>query len=156
LAVLLPIEVVYLVATELWSRSQPSPPDDVLRQVTLGVGSLAVAVAAFLPWLAYALPSQVAAGSPGLPAFTPGRDFNTFAVLVELSRVRSFREFTQAPLTDLALALAALGLARALWARNARVLLLAALLVLAIPIAWTSDRIAAYFWSERQVIVLLV
>jgi hypothetical protein len=58
--------------------------------------------------------------------------------------------------TDLVLTLAILGFGWALMLRRWRVLLLAGIIAFAIPLAWVSDQLGHYFWSERQVVFVLV
>jgi heme/copper-type cytochrome/quinol oxidase subunit 4 len=160
LALLLPIEAVYLVAAYLWQLRRGDGSTTALeavRQVAMGAASQVVAVAAFVPWLVYALPRQIASGYDRLPPLGLGRFHQVFVVLVGLAPLNSPAPLNpgQARLADVVLGLAAVGFVGCLKARNGRVVLLAAVLALAIPLAWTSDQIGHYFWSERQVIFVL-
>jgi hypothetical protein len=116
------------------------------------------AVLAFAPWLAFALPSQSAGGYAMLPALGPARIHQIFVVLIGLAPLNSLPPagIGQELRTDLVLALAAVGFGWALVLRRWRVLLLAAIIAFAIPLAWLSDQLGHYFWAERQVIFVLV
>lgn len=155
LAVLLPIEAVYLVAVAAWTIR---PARSALRLLAMGAGSQALAVAAFAPWAAGVLRHQVGANYPQLPPLDWARVYETFVVLVGMAPPSSVIPLYagQAHMTDVLLALAAIGLVASLKAGNPRVVLLAAVLAAIVPAAWTADRIGHYFWAERQVIFALV
>jgi hypothetical protein len=161
LAALLPVEGIYVVGECLW-RLRRDHPDrltvwQAARQVGLAAASQAVAFATLLPWLMYALPHQVQGGYALEQQLTWERAYQMFVVLVGLAPIGSMKPLSpgQVHLASAVLGLAAIGLLGGLKARNPRVLILAMILVVAIPVAWTSDQIGHYFWSERQVIFLL-
>jgi len=161
LAILLPIEGLYL-AGEYLTRSMRARSDRQIRggltQIGLCLAAQLAAVLLFAPWLAFALPSQAAGGYPTLPSLGLARIHQIFVVLIGLAPLNSTSPsgFGQVVRTDLVLALAVGGLIWALALRRMRVLLLAGIIVLAIPVAWRSDQLGHYFWSERQVIFVLV
>jgi hypothetical protein len=161
LAILLPIEGLYLVGVQLalsLRNGTEHPIKAGLAQVGMCLAAQVAAVLALSPWLAFAFRSQVGAGYPVLPPLGLARIHQIFVVLIGLAPLNSLPPAPLGPTvrTDLVLALAVLGLIWALALRRMRVVLLAGLLVSVIPLAWLSDQWARYFWSERQVIFVLV
>ena len=160
LAILLPIEGLYLAGAQLGptilNRSE-HPIRLAWKQVAWCLGAQLTAVMVIVPWLLFALPSQTAGGYPTLPALGLAKVHQIFVVLIGLAPLGSSPPagIGQEVRTDIVLALALVGLAWALALRQMRVLLLAGVLVLAIPVAWRSDQLGHYFWSERQVIFIL-
>ena len=160
LAALLPIEGLYLFVVSLWPYVRDTRPATALlgaKQVGICLAVQVVAFLLFLPWLLFALPSQVAAGYPQLPNLGVGRVHQILVVLIGLAPMNSASGASAGQLvrTDLVLLLAAIGFLVALAGRRVQVLMLAGVIALAIPLAWYSDRLGHYFWSERQVIIVL-
>lgn len=161
LAILLPIEGLYLAGTQLVpiirSRSDRGITAG-LTQVGLCLGAQLAAILVLAPWLAFELPGQTSAGYPTLPALGIPRFHQVFVVLIGLAPLNSVPPagIGQVLRTDIVLALALVGLIWAVALRRMRVLLLAGIISLAIPLAWRSDQLGHYFWSERQVIFVLV
>lgn len=160
LALLLPIEGIYLAGAQLvmaW-RGRARSWSHASWQIGGCLAAQVGAVLALAPWLVFALPRQVSAGYPPLPHLGITRIHQIFVVLVALAPLNSLPPNSLAKLvrTDAVLALAAAGLVWALYRRQMRVLLLAGILALAIPLAWLADDIGHYFWSERQVIFVLI
>jgi len=122
------------------------------------LGAQLAAAVIFAPWLVFALPSQVSAGYPALPALGIAKIHQIFVVLIGLAPLNSAGPVGRGQIlrTDLVIALAVVGLIWALMLRRWRILLLAGIIALAIPLAWRSDQLGNYFWSERQVIFVLV
>jgi dolichyl-phosphate-mannose-protein mannosyltransferase len=161
LATLLPVEGLYLAGTyfllSLRNRSE-HPIKTSLTQIGMCLAAQLAAVLVFAPWLAFALPSQTIGGYPALPGLGLARIHQIFVVLIALAPLNSLPPagIGKELRTDLILALALVGLVWALALRQMRVVLLVGIIVLAIPLAWRSDQLGHYFWSERQVIFVLV
>src|SRR2546426_545569 len=161
LAILLPVEGLYLAGTRLVmsvrNRSE-HPFRTALTQIRMCLAAQVAAVLAFAPWLAFALPSQSAGGYPTLPPLGISRIHQIFVVLIGLAPLNSLppNGLGKELRTDIVLALALIGLVWALALRRPQVLLLAGIIAFAIPLAWRSDQLGHYFWSERQVIFVLV
>lgn len=161
LALLLPVEGIYLLGEYVWRLARRDGSITLGRaagQLGLGAASQAVGVTALLPWLVYALPAQLQAGYDRLPPLGFDRVHQIFVVLVGLAPLNSVQATNsgQTRMANVVLGLAAIGLVSSLKAGNARVLVPAGAIALAIPLAWTSDQIGRYFWAERQVIFVLV
>ncbi len=162
LAMLLPIEGLYVTGKYLWLVWRQRPALPVRRGVTQVAMCLAAQVGAvlvFVPWLAFALRNQLTASGYGLlPALGLAKVHQIFVVMIGLAPLNSNPPagIGQLVRTDLVLGLAALGLVWALALRRFRVVLLAAIVVAAVPVAWRLDQVGSYFWSERQIIYLLV
>jgi uncharacterized membrane protein len=162
LAMLLPAEGLYAAGHYLLpvvrDRSAHALRPAV-RQVALCLAAQLGAVALFIPWVVFALPSQLSTSNYGvLPSLGLAKFHQIFVVLIGLAPLNSAPPagLGQLVRTDLVLALAGTGLIWALALKRMRVLLLAAIIVLAIPLAWRLDQQSRYFWSERQVIFVLV
>ncbi len=91
LAILLPIEGLYLAGAKLTPslRNRTEYPiRTALSQITMCLAAQVAAVVAFVPWLAFALPSQI--GSyPTLPALGLARIHQIFVVLIGLAPLNS-------------------------------------------------------------------
>jgi uncharacterized membrane protein len=160
LAILLPIEGVYLAGAQVGRslrHGSEYPVRAALSQVAMCLAAQLAVVFAVAPWLAFALPNQTAGGYPSLPPLGIARIHQIFVVLIGLAPLNSVPPagIGKELRTDIVLTLAVLGFVWALALRRMRVLLLAGIIVLAIPIAWRSDQLGHYFWSERQVIFVL-
>ena len=161
LAVLLPIQGLYVFGTSLWSylaNREATTARTAAKQIGMCLAAQVGAFVAFLPWLLFALPSQVAGGYPALPALGIDRVHQIFVVLIGLAPLNSVHGsgIGQIVRTDIVLLLAGVGLIVSLARRQGHVLVLAGIVALGIPLAWFSDRLGHYFWSERQVIIVLV
>jgi len=161
LAMLLPIEGLYVAGKYLLLVRRDQPANAVRRgltQVGMCLAAQVGAVLIFVPWLAFALQNQLSFSGYGLlPALGLAKIHQIFVVLIGLAPLNSSPPagIGQLVRTDLVVGLAALGLVWALTSRRFRVLLFAAILVVAVPVAWRLDQAGDYFWSERQVIFLL-
>jgi len=160
LAILLPIEGLYLAGVQVVLSMRSGPNRRIkagLTQVALCLGAQLVAVLAVTPWLVLELPSQINAGYATLPTLGIARIHQIFVVLIGLAPLNSVPPagIGQTLRTDVVLMLALVGLVWSLALRRMGVLLLAGIVVFAIPLAWRSDQLGHYFWSERQVIFVL-
>ena len=162
LAMLLPIEGLYAAGHYLLpvvrGRSARALRPAV-KQVALCLGAQLGAVALFIPWVVFALPSQLGTSNYGvLPSLGLAKFHQIFVVLIGLAPLNSAppAKLGQLVRTDLVLALGVIGLVWTLALKRMRVILLAAIVVLAVPLAWRLDQQSRYFWSERQVIFVLV
>ena len=161
LAALLPVEGVYLAGAQVAIARRDSSRGGVKAAVTQVGLCLAAQVAAFLvfvPWLVSELSVQGTAGYPELPALGIRRVYQIFVVLIGMAPLNSVGPNGLGALmrTNIVLGLAALGFVWELALRRWRVLLLAGIIGIAIPLAWRSDQVEHYFWAERQVIFVLV
>jgi len=159
LAVLLPIEGLYLLGVSLWPvLARREAVGEAAKQLGMCLAAQLGAFALFLPWLVFALPSQVSGNYPPLPTLGIDRFHQILVVLIGLAPLDSTQAsgLGQIARTDIVLLLAGIGLLSSLVRRQANVILLASIIALGIPLAWYSDRLGHYFWSERQVIIVLV
>jgi uncharacterized membrane protein len=161
LAMLLPVEGLYAAGHYLLpvvrDRSTHALRPAV-KQVAMCLAAQLGAVALFIPWVVFALPSQLGTSNYGvLPSLGLAKLHQIFVVLIGLAPLNSAPPagLGQLARADLVLALAGTGLIWALALKRMRVLLPAAIVVLAIPLAWRLDQQSHYFWSERQVIFVL-
>src|SRR5260370_11085734 len=160
LAILLPIEGLYLAGAQVVGSARITSDRRIragLTQVGLGLGAQLAAVVVVAPWLVLELPSQVNAGYPTLPALGIARFHQILVVLIGLAPLNSLPPagIGQTLRTDIVVTLAAVGLIWSLALRRMRVLLLAAIVLLDIPLAWRADQFGHYFWSETQVLFVL-
>ena len=161
LAALLPVEGLYLAGGTLvavYRDRSNGRMRAALTQVGMCLAAQLLAFIVFVPWLVTELQFQTNAGYPLLPALGLSRIHQIFVVLIAMAPLNSTGPDGLGAIlrTDLVLGLAAIGLAWELALRRWRALILAAIIAVAIPLAWRSDQAAHYFWSERQVIIVLV
>ena len=161
LAIVLLVQAAYVTGAcllELIRHPDSTSRRSALYPVFSCAAAQIVAVALFIPWLVYALPRQLQGGWPPLPKFGLRRLHNIFVVLIGLAPMNSAQSeyVSQVVRADLVLGLALVGLISSLVLRRMRALVLAGIVIIAVPLAWFADKIGHYFWSERQVILVLV
>lgn len=163
LLILPAVEGVYLAGVCLarsitagWNRSVLIA---AVRQLALGIAAMAMGAVLFVPWLLFGAISQTRNNG-----FAPPPPLSYHAILEALYALLGLALAGSSTPTQyangealawLGLALVAVGLVLATAIRRHFALAIAGMLVLAVPLAWTLDQRVYYFFSPRQVIMML-
>jgi hypothetical protein len=156
-ALLFPLEGLYVVGVAVWllARSHGRRWAEALRTVAGCAAAQALAVAAFVPWVVFAITQELRVDWPPMQDLTPIRLLKVYIDLIGLAWQWSTASPDETAMTICILVLALAGLVAGAARRRFLVLPLAAAAIVAIPVEWRADQLTRYFFADRQAIVVL-